>query len=204
MINKVFLITGNKLSAFITDESSLKFSSSKSHSVEEFEEAYGKKFSLATRIKVKYESIKWIKKEEHDEKVIIRYSVFAGIPAECEFSFDHTEDVEIFFSFMEKERYFTRTHKKLTPFRAIKGYLIGLLATIGVTIFTFYMAIEIANGTAAKPKDSKGIIFNRIVGLLGTNGVVAIGAIISIYIIYKIWIRYNNPPNQTRLIPPNS
>ena len=46
MVNKVFLITGNKITAFITDEISLKFSSAASDTVDDFKEAFANDSNL--------------------------------------------------------------------------------------------------------------------------------------------------------------
>ena len=73
-----------------------------------------------------------------------------------------------------------------------------------LTIFTYYQAIEIANGTVEEAHNGKARLFNNIVGLLGDKGVLGLGAIVSGYLIYKIWKRFSNPPNQTKLLPPNA
>ena len=204
MVDKVFSITGNKISAFITDENALKFSSATSNTVDTFREAFAKKLSLATKVEIKYDSIKSIKKEDNDKDILIKYKTFIGVPSDCEFSFSDPADYGIFFTFFEKERYFTKSHETLTPFRAISNYLIGLAATIGLTIFTYYQAIEIANGTVEESHSGKARLFNYIVGLLGDKGVLGLGVLISGYLIYKIWKRFSNPPNQTKLLPPNT
>jgi hypothetical protein len=204
MVEKVFAITGNKISAFITDENSLKFSSSTSETIETFREAFAKKFSLATKVEIRYDSIKCIKKEDNSKAVLILYKKIWGIPLDCEFTFTDIADYEIFFTFFEKERYFTRSNETLTPFRAIRNYLIGLLATIAFTIFTYYQAIEITNGTVEEASSGKVRLFNYIVGVLGNKGVLAVGVLISGYLIYKIWKRFSDPPNQLKLLPPNT
>lgn len=204
MVDKVFSITGNKISTLIIDENSLKFSSSTSTTVENFKEAFAKKLSLATKVEIKYDAIKSIKKEDNDADISIKYKTFAGIPGDCVFSFNDSADNHTFFIFFEKERYFTKSYETLTPFRAILNYMIGLLATIGVTIFCYYEAIEIANGTVEEATTGKTRAFNYVVGLLGEKGVIMIGVLISAYLLYKIWRRFSSPPNQIKLLPPNA
>lgn len=204
MVDKVFSITGNKISGFIVDENLLKFSSSTSDTVDTFKKAFAKKLSLATRVEIKYDAIKSIKKEDNDKDISITYKTFAGIPTDCEFSFNNPADYDTFFAFCEKELYFRKSHETLTPFRAIRNYLIGLLATVGFTIFTYYQAIEIANGTVEEATSGKVRAFNYVVGLLGDKGVIAIGALVSAYFLFKIWNRFSNPPGQIKLLPPNA
>jgi hypothetical protein len=204
MVDKVFPITGNKISAFIIDENSLKFSSSTSDTVNTFREAFAKKLSLATKVEIKYDSIKSIKKEDNDKDVLIKYKTPVGITIDRGFAFTDPADYETFFTFFEKERYFTKTHETLTPIRAIRNYLIGLLVTIGSTFFTYYQAIGIANGTVEEAHNGRTRFFNYIVGVLGDKGVIAVGTLISAYLMYKIWERFYNPPNQLKLCPPNA
>jgi hypothetical protein len=204
MLNQVFLINGNKISSFVADTDSLKFSSSSFNSVEEFLTSFGKKLSLATKVEIKYDSIKSVQKEDNDKTVAIKYKALAGIASSCEFSFNNENDYEVFFNYLEKERYFKRTAETLTPFKAIRSYILGLLLTIGVTIFAYYQAIGIANGTLEDSGNRKTRAFNALVGLLGDKGVLAVGAAIAAYLVYKIWSRYSNPPNQLKLMPPNA
>lgn len=204
MVDKVFSISGNKISSFITDEGSLKFSSQKFNTVSEFQEAWNKKVSLATKFDVEYDAIKSITKEDNDKDILIKYKAWAGMPGACEFSFSTFTDCEIFFSFLEKERYFKRTQETLTPIKAIKNYLIGFIATIGITVFSYYQALNIANGTAENADNGKARVFNFVVGLLGDKGVMAVGLSISCFLFYKIWTRFSNPPNQTKFLPPNT
>jgi hypothetical protein len=204
MTNKVFAISGNKIASLVIAENSLMFSSQTFNSVEDFMEGWNKKLSLATKVEIKYESIKSVKKEDTDNDVLIKYKSFIGIPSDCEFSFSDINDYETFFTFLQKERYFSKTHEVLTPFKAILNYLIGLAITIGITIFAYFEALKIADGTIEEAHSSKTRLFNNIVELLGDKGVLAVGVLGTCYLLYKIWTRFKNPPNQLKLLPPNS
>jgi hypothetical protein len=204
MIHKVFTITGNKINSLCLGENSLMFSSQTFDSVDSFNEGWNKKLSLATKVEVKYESIKSIKKEDTDNDILIKYKSFLGIPSDCEFSFSDLNDYEIFFNFLQKERYFSKTYENLTPFKAVLNYLIGLVVTIGITVFSYFEALKIANGTIEEAYSAKTRLFNSIVGFLGDKGVLVVGILGAGYLLYKIWIRFTNPPNQLKFLPPNS
>lgn len=204
MLDKVFSISGNKISSFIADENSLKFSSKNFGTVDSFLEAWDKKLTLANKVEIKYDSIKSITKEDNSREIKIKYKAWAGVPSDCEFSFTDNNDYEVFFNFLKKDRYFTRIHEAMTPFKAMRGYLIGLLFTIGFTIFTYYEAIAIANGTAEEPSSSKSKLFHHFIGFIGDKGVLVIGILIACFLLYKTWQRFSNPPNRTRFLPPNA
>jgi hypothetical protein len=203
MLNQVFSVNGNKISSLVADDNSLKFSSQNSHAtVDEFLAAWQKKLSLATKVEIKYDSIKSVQKEDNAKSIIVKYRTWAGFTSDCQFSFSNEQDYEVFFHFLEKERYFIRTHETLTPFKAIKTHAIGLAITIAITIFSYYQSLAIANGTVEEEHNAKSRLFNALIGLLGDKGVLAAGASIACYLLYKIWLRFKNPPNQTRFIPP--
>jgi len=204
MSDKIFAVTGNKIASLLIDENSLKFSSHKFNSKEDFQSSWNKKISLATKVEIKYDSIKSFRKEDTDKDILIKYKTWAGIPSHCEFAFSDNEDYEIFFNLMVKERYFLRTEQTLTPFEAIRNHAIGLLAVIAFTVFSFYQAIEIENGSVEEAGSGKARMFNLIIEQLGVNGVIAIGVLIICYFVLQIWTRFSNPPNQTRYLSPNA
>lgn len=205
MVDKIFRISGNKIASFIADEESLKFSSSTTDfTVEGFRDSFGKTLSLSNKTEIKYEKIKSITKEDSENEVKIIYKTMVGLPGECEFSFNDAPDCETFFQYMEKQQYFMRINETLSPFRAVRGYLIGLVIVIPATYFSYTVAVSIANGTESEPSSSKSRIFNYVVGLLGPNGVIGVGIALSAYLLYRIWTRYKQPPSLTKLIPPNS
>ncbi len=203
MLNQVFSISGNKIASLVADADALKFSSSGFTSVDEFLTSFGKKLSLATKVEIKYDTIKSIQKEDKDKTIAIKYKGLGGITNSCEFSFNNESDYEVFFSYLEKERYFKRTAETLTPFKAISSYLLGLALTIAITAFCYYEAINIENGSLEEAGNRKARAFNALIGLLGDKGVLAVGVLIVCYLGYKIWTRFKNPPTQTKFIAPN-
>jgi hypothetical protein len=67
MTQKVFSVSGNKISSLIIDESALKFSSKSFVNYNEFVESFNKSLSLATKLKVQFDNIKYIKKEDNED-----------------------------------------------------------------------------------------------------------------------------------------
>jgi hypothetical protein len=203
MKNKIFAISGSKITSLCLGENAILISSQNFNSVEDFMEGWTKKLSLANKVEIKFESIKSVKKEDSDKDILIKYKGILGVPSDCEFSFSDKNDNEIFFSFLEKEKYFSKTYETLTPFKAIFNYLLGFLFVTFVTIFSYFEALKIANGTVEEAHSGKTQLFNNIIELIGDKGVIAIGFLIICYLLYKIWNRFSNPPNQIKLLPPN-
>jgi hypothetical protein len=201
MNNKVYSIDGKKMSSLVFTENGIRISSSNFKSLEEFEAGWDKKLSLATKTEIKTETIKSISKEDASEDVIIKYKGFANMSMEAEFQFSNSSDYDEFIETLCTKYFFQKNETRLSPFKAIQGYLLGLAISIGLTIFCYYQAIEIENGTFSGSHNRKGRAFENIVGMLGVNGVIVLGSAICLYIGYKIWTRYKNPPNQMQLLP---
>lgn len=204
MIDKVFPITSKKLSAFIVDEQSILFSSQRKDSFDAFKEDFAKKITLATKHEVKYEEIISITKEETEFDLHLSYKGTLGITNELEFTFSNADDYEVFLTYLEQKRFFTRTYETLSPFNAIRSQLIWLLISILITIFSYDRAIDIAKEGIDESARGRFKLYSYLVEFLGDKGVIAVGVIVISYLGYNIWKRYSNPPRQMRLMPANS
>jgi hypothetical protein len=167
-------------------------------SIEEFEQAWAKKLSFATKLQIRYDSIRSITKEYQEIKFLISYRTWVGFPSESEFSLLDADDYETFYEFLEKELYFVKTDEAMLPLKAISRHLLGLLFVVALTVGVSYVAVDISKGVKDDSGDVKGQVFDYVVGLLGVKGVVAIGGAISCYILYHMWKRYKDPPNRVR------
>ncbi len=204
MSKKVFLITGNKIASLYLSEQSLMFSGQKLTSVDEFKKSWDKKSLFTTKSEIKYEDINYVKKEENDKDIRVERKIYLRIPMNCEFSFLDENDYEIFFSFLTNEKFFSRKQETLTPFNAISKKILGLIAVIAITVFSYFQAIKIANGTLREATSGKERLFNALVGLLRDKGVLVVGIMGGLYFLYEIWNRFSKPPNEIVLLPFNS
>ena len=201
MTNSIFKVDGKKIETLLLGEKALMFSSQSLQTEEEFNKAWSKTLTLATKTEIKYDSIKSVTKEDSEETILIKYKGALGVPNECEFSFPAQSDCEAFFSFLEKEQYFRRTDERISPVKSATPYIIGLAVTIAITLFAHFQAVDIANGTADESGSRKTRAFMNIIGLIGDKGVWTIGILVSCFIAYKIWKRFKNPPVQTKFLP---
>jgi len=175
--------------------------------IQSFKESFSKKVT-ATKVEIKYDSIISITHEENDENILINYKRIGGLPSNLSFRFTDPTDYDIFFKFMGKEKSFTKIYETLTPFDAIIGHFIGLIATIAFTIISYNTAIENANGAIELDPSGKErllhYLFKIYIYLLGDKGVLAVGFILAVYLIFKISKRIKNLPNKIKYLPPNS
>lgn len=201
MTETIYSISGNKLESLLITSDVLLFSSQSFNNAEDFRTAWSKKVSLATKVEIKYDIIKSVKKEDDDDEILIKYKGALGIPSECEFSFMNKNDAASFLQYLETEHHFTHTTERLSPIKSARPYIIGLVISIGITVFAHYQAVAIANGTANESSSRKTQMFNNIVEMLGDKGVIGIGVLVCVFIMYTIWKRFTNPPMLTTLIP---
>lgn len=202
MMDKVFFVSGGKISTMIVDEDSLKFSSSSFKDISDFQENWDKKLTLTKKFEIKYSDIKSIKKEDSSNMIRISYTTIGVLPSLMAFSFEYTDDTDVFFEYLVKQQYFQKSSEQLSAFKAIRGYLYWLVITIGITWLGYYMALGIDEGETYEPTRAKTRLFYEIIKILGVEGVMIVGVLIAAFISYKIWIRYQNPPNQVLLTPP--
>lgn len=200
MIEKVFDVTGEKISSMVLDENEIKFSSKGYQSLKEFQDAWPKKITLATKNAVEYQDIKSIKKEINDEEVVIKCKGIAGMSIEYKFSFNEEADVDVFFDYFERKLLFQKNQVTLTPFKAASSYLLGLGITIAATVFGYYEAIALANGEG-QIEGRKGRLLVKIIETLGVKGVIIVGALFAVFFSYQIYSRIKNRPNQWVLTP---
>ena len=204
MQQQVFAITGNKIASMLAGETSLLFSSQHFTSAKEFQEAWDKKLSLATKVEVKYEAIKSIHKDADDADILIKYKTFLGVTGNCQFSFDDPEAYPVFFAFLQKERYFSKQEESLTPLKASANYLIGMAVALAFTALCYWLALDGAHDTTAEEHDFRKVVFRSILRVLGANGVLAVGALALAYLGYKAWQRFTNPPSRLLFLPLNA
>lgn len=202
LTTRLFEVSGSKIQSLYIADSGLRFSSNKYDSEDDFEQSWGKTLTLATKVDVPFDKIKSVTKEDAGKEILIKYKAALGIGTDCEFSFDDNANVEVLFNHLQTEQYFTRSEEQLSPFGAIWKHLLGFAFVAGVTVFSYYQAVAISNGTATEPSSRRGRSFMALIGMLGDKGVLAIGIAIAAYIGYKIVTRFKNPPTQTKLLPP--
>lgn len=196
MANEIFSVNGHKMSTLYFDDESFKFSSSNLKSAEDFENSWDKSFTLATKSEIRYGLIEVIKKEENDDNVTISYKTSFGTTTHCKFSFSNPNDYERFFNTLENELGLEKEHETLEPLKSIYNHLLKLVITITITAFSYYEAKAIANGTAIKSTTSRAKLFDRIVTNLGDKGILLIGGVITCFLLFQMWKRFTNPPNQ--------
>jgi hypothetical protein len=197
----VFWAVGHNVESFIVQKEELVFSSKKYTEKEQFLLGKEKKVTLSTFFSIRFNCIKFIKKEENASNIVIKYKGWFGLPSQLEIEMEVISDIEMFFELLIVDKNFTQTIKEQTSFKAIKNYAIGLAATIAATVFCYYQSIAIKQNGIKLTGGAKQRLFEILMDKLGPFWVVNFGVLGVCYILYKIWLRFKKPPKQILLIP---
>jgi hypothetical protein len=206
--NQVIKVSGEKVECIVLADNAIQLMSKAFGTIAEFNEAWNKTLTLATKSEIKYDAIKSISKEEGEDEVIIKYKGLAGMTSEEKLTFPNSNDKDAFYNFFQTEKGFVRTDETMSPVKSALPYLGGLGIALLATAYGYYQSIEMASEQFVEQDGysraaRKGRFLNSIIETLGTNGVLLLGLGVSAYIAYMVWNRYKNPPVQTKLIPTN-
>jgi hypothetical protein len=197
---QVIKVSGEKIESLLITDNALQLLSSSCATAEEFNATWTKSLTLATKTEILFDAIKSITKEEGEDNIVITSKGLAGMSKETQVTFDNPNDLDGFYSFFQNDKGFVRTDESLSPFKSAMPFVYGLLITLAVTGFGYYLSIQDEPTTESSGR-AKGRFIMAIVRMLGTTGVLLLGFAISAYVAYMIWTRYKNPPVQTKLVP---
>ncbi|RYD91691.1 MAG: hypothetical protein EOP50_13865 [Sphingobacteriales bacterium] len=195
----LYAISGDKINALLMTDEALLFLGKKVSDSNEFQAAWDKKLSVAEKTKVAYEAIRSVTREQEGKTVMLRYRALAGLPGEQQFSFEQESDYEAFFQRLEKQHYFVREEVQLSPLKAALGPGIAFVAVAVATYFLYYLAQGIADGTAVHSSRGRTKLLEKLLEFLGPNGTLIVGLAICLLFLYRVLLRYRNPPVQVKL-----
>lgn len=206
--DNVFTVAGQKISSMIFTTGSLRFSSALFQSKNDFEEAWARKLSLATKVEIPYDKIRSVSREIPGSGIKIKYKGVAGLPSEIIFSYPDPQHTDLLFAYLKDVLFFQKSEGQLSPWKATSPYIVGMAITLAIVIFCHYQVPGLTDpdGLAkadAEAHSGKVRLFNHLISALGYKGVWAVGLAICGYIGYKIWQRWTNPPNHQTFLPQN-
>jgi hypothetical protein len=196
--NQVLKVTGEKIECLLMSENAIQLLSSECATADEFNAAWTKKLSLATKSEIAYKSIKSITKEEGEDHIVVK----SGMVGEQHLTFQNADDLQSFYAFFQNEKGFVKTEETMPALKSAMPYVWGLVGTLAATGLGYYLSVaDDAPQEGSTRSARRGRMVQWVVDTLGTTGILLLGFGISAYVAYMIWSRYKNPPMQTRLVP---
>jgi hypothetical protein len=204
--NQVIKASGEKIECLVIGSDSIRLASKFFPTLDAFDEAWNKTLSLITKTEIKFSAIKSISKEQGEDEIVIKYKGMAGMPSEAKFAFVNSGALDEFYDFFQQNKGYVRTDENMSPLKAALPYLLGLGLAVLFTVIGYNESIAMSNGTYVEAdgysrSSRKSRSFHAILEMLGTNGVLLVGAAAIAFLGYKVWKRYSNPPVQTKLVP---
>jgi hypothetical protein len=202
---RLFSVSGDKVASLLVTATGLRTSSKSFNDAAEFQASWDKTLSLQNKTEIAFEAIKTVSQEEGEDDVRIQYKAKLGLPGDRKMEFTDNDERDAFFQILENQG-FRREVRTMTPLKAVLPYAFGLVITVAVAGLVYYTAAEIESGIFEDSEGNgrsarKARILAWVAEKLGTTGTLAIGGIITAYILYMIWKRYTSPPNQPVLEP---
>ena len=188
---------GNKHynSMLLADDGLFFYSKSGFATAADFREAFEKKSLMAAKTSITWEKVKAARWENGSDSVNFDYAgMNLTTPSEFDFS-KKPENIQSLIQYLEQVQKFRRTDLPLSPFKAALPYLIGLV----VTVFGTGLILKLITEGGEIRTNVIFVLLIKLGEKLGPIGTLLAGGLISIFIGYKMWKAYQNPPIETRL-----
>ncbi len=142
-------------------------------------------------------SITEVSFNEATESVKLRYEDEKGKLKKLNIKFEDKDFSNEFGAYLGEKLGMTRSQEQERQWKPLLTNLFYLIVAIGGTyaIAMVEDTAELTEGSSRKSQ-SRGAILKLIVDTVGQTGVIIIGSLISLFIIYRLYTRFQNPANE--------
>lgn len=142
-------------------------------------------------------SITEISFNEATESIKLRYEDENGKLKKLNLKFEDKDFSNQFGDYLGEKLGMTRSQEQERQWKPLLMNLFYLIVAIGGTYATAMIddTEELTDGGSRKSR-SRGAILKLIVDTVGQTGVIIIGSLISLYLIYRLYTRFKNPANE--------
>lgn len=194
MENQIFGIESTFWKSLAIKDDELWLSQNKVNDLEKFESAIQKTGMLKSAYSYPLSSISEISFNEASESVKIKYQDEKGKQKKLNIGFGDKGLSNQFGQYLGDKLGMTKSQKQEGQLKPLLLNLLYLVLSIGGTIFlgTMEDTNELTDGGTRRSRN-KGAFLKLIVDTIGQTGVIIIGSLISIYLIYQLYKRFKNP-----------
>jgi len=169
------------------------------NTIEEFTEKYNEKGLLKERLEIAVAGITKIAYPEKESwKASITYTINSKEKT-LELVFSSAEEQDQFVTTVSKAQKLLASTTQVSTWKAISPFVIGLIITAFFTFLTYADAAIIEAGDEVDTSGRRSLykkLFAWLGGVLGTQGAIAVGAVIGLVCIYFIYKRLQSKPNE--------
>jgi len=196
MENQIFKIKAGSTQSLVLRSDEIWLCLDKIKSLEKFEKVVQQTGLLSIGYTIPYSSINEVFFKDLSETVTIKYLNKKGVEKKFKAEFNNISQDNEFGNYLGTKLEF---HKEITQERKIKQLLINLLYLIFTIAATVYLTsidtLSLVENSSGKNRGISFVIY-IIVDTIGHTGVYIIGGLISLFIIYDLYKRYNNPSGE--------
>ena len=199
MKNRIIRLGGKDLKVFGFNDEQIVFSSKKHETMESLLESTAKSSMLETVKAIPLSSVSQLDYNDNDESFKIRY-LKNGKQKKQTIALPNVEMISAVASAMAEVKGF---NKEVTNESKTKPLLLNLLGVVAMPLFTWVLydiAVDAQNGghfevSSGRRRGANQLLVN-VVEAIGPTGILIIGAIALLIMLYVTYRRYNNPASE--------
>lgn len=197
MENQIFAIESTFYKSLAIKGDELWLSNNKESDFGTFENGIKKTGLMKAAYAYPLASITEISYNEASERIKLRYKDDNGKLKKLNIKFDDQERSNRFGAFLGEKLGMTRSQEQERQWKPLLTNLFYLIVAIGGTYALAMIddTTELTDGGSRKSR-SRGAILKMIVDTIGQTGVIVIGSLISLYLIYRLYTRFQQPANE--------
>lgn len=197
MENQIFSVGAGISKSMVLRENEIWFSQDNVRDLDKFEKAVNKTGMLQSAYSVPLDAISEVSYNEASESAKIKYTNEKGKEKKLNIGFEDKALSNQFGQYLGSKMNFTKSAKKEGQIKPLLLNLLYLLLTVGGTLFLGLMedSSTLTENTSGRNR-GKGEFLKMIVDTIGQTGVFIIGGLISAYLAYNLFKRFQNPSNE--------
>lgn len=197
MENQIFAIKNTFWKSLAIKGDELWLSQDKVNDLEKFEKSLQKTGLMKSAYAYPLSTIAEISFNEASESVKLKYQDEKGKQKKLNIGFGDKDLSNQFGQFLGEKLGMTKSQKQEEQLKPLALNALYLVVAIGGTIVLSTMSDtnELADRGTRRSRN-RGAFFQLIVDTIGQTGVIIIGSLISIYLIYRLYKRFKNPANE--------
>ena len=197
MENQIFSIESTFYKSLAIKGDELWLSSNKESDFGTFENGINKTGLMKAAYAYPLSSITEVSFNEASESIKVRYEDENGKLKKLNIKFGEEELSNQFGEYLGEKLGMTRSQEQERQWKPLLSNLFYLVVAIGGTYAIAMVddTAEFTEGSSRKSR-SRGAFLKMIVDTIGQTGVIIIGSLISLYLLYRLYTRFKNPANE--------
>lgn len=197
MLNKIIYIESTLWKTIVITKDEMWLSGNNITSILEFEKGLQKTGILKSSYAYDLSTVSEISFNEADKEVKIKYLNEKGKQKKLTAGFKDEAFSNEFGNFLGEHLGLNKYEKQESQIKPLLLNMVYILISVGLTYFLGTMddTNELTESGSRRSRN-KGAFLKLIVDTIGQTGILLIGSLISLYLMYQLYQRFQNPANE--------